>query len=66
MIGINAQVSAWTAIATLPIFLWELSVGLWMTFKGFDPSAGLLAQPTTDVGIPFGVELPGSVDHLML
>jgi hypothetical protein len=37
-----------------------------MTFKGFDPSAGLLAQPTTDVGIPFGVELPGSVDHLML
>jgi hypothetical protein len=35
MFGVNQSVSAWTGIATLPIFLWELSVGLWMTFKGF-------------------------------
>jgi hypothetical protein len=27
------------AIALAPIFVWELSIGLWMTFKGFDPSA---------------------------
>lgn len=33
--GINQAMSAWTGIATLPIFFWELSVGLWMTFKGF-------------------------------
>ncbi len=35
MFGVNQPVSAWTRIAALPIFLWELSVGLWMTFKGF-------------------------------
>jgi hypothetical protein len=27
------------AIALAPIFIWELSIGLWMTFKGFNPSA---------------------------
>ena len=35
LLGINQQMSALTAIATLPIFLWELSLGLWMTFRGF-------------------------------
>src|SRR5918996_30455 len=39
MFGINDTQSAWTGIATMPIFFWELSVGLWMTFKGFDPNA---------------------------
>jgi hypothetical protein len=36
--GIIEQISAWSAIATLPVALWELSLGLWMTFKGFKPS----------------------------
>jgi hypothetical protein len=36
--GVNEQTSAWTAIATLPIAAWELSVGTWMTVKGFKPS----------------------------
>ena len=44
MFGINDPQSAWTGIATIPIFLWELSVGLWMTFKGFNPSAPILAD----------------------
>ena len=35
LLGINQQMSAFTALATLPIFLWELSVGLWMTVRGF-------------------------------
>ena len=43
MFGINDMTSVGTAIATLPIFLWELSVGLWMTFRGFNPSAPILA-----------------------
>lgn len=42
MFGINNTQSAWTGLATVPIFFWELSVGLWMTFKGFDPSAPIL------------------------
>jgi len=35
-------------IATVPIFAWELSLGLWLVFKGFKPSpitAGM-AVPT--------------------
>ena len=31
--------SAWHAIAVAPIFVWELSLGLWMTFKGFRKDA---------------------------
>lgn len=35
VVGINEQYSAWSAIAVLPIFLWELLLGLWLVFKGF-------------------------------
>ncbi len=37
MLGINEPVSVWAGIATVPIFLWELSVGLWMLIRGFNP-----------------------------
>jgi len=43
-IGINEQYSIWSGIALLPIFIWELSLGLWMTFKGFNLSAPILAK----------------------
>src|SRR4029450_5296016 len=36
--GVIEQISAWSAIATLPVALWELSLGLWLTFKGFKAS----------------------------
>jgi hypothetical protein len=39
MFGIHDGQSVFAAIAFLPIFFWELSVGLWMTFKGFNASA---------------------------
>lgn len=35
LFGVNQQSSAWSAIATAPIFAWELSVGLWMLLRGF-------------------------------
>jgi Domain of unknown function (DUF4386) len=41
--GINDVTSAWSAIGTVPIFVWELSVALWMTFKGFDESTPIAA-----------------------
>jgi len=44
MFGVNTTQSAFTGLATMPIFFWELSVGLWMTFKGFDLSAPILAK----------------------
>jgi hypothetical protein len=37
--GVNSQLSVWSAIAVVPIFFWELAVGLWMTFRGFTPPA---------------------------
>ena len=36
--GVIPQISTWSGIATAPIALWELSLGLWMTFKGFKSS----------------------------
>jgi hypothetical protein len=32
-------------IATLPEFVWELSLGIWLIVKGFNPSAAILSEP---------------------
>ncbi|MFL6128464.1 MAG: DUF4386 domain-containing protein [Mycobacteriales bacterium] len=34
----NEPVPVLAAIATVPIFLWELSLGIWLVVKGFTPS----------------------------
>jgi hypothetical protein len=47
-VGINDKVSVWTAIATLLVGGWELSLGLWMVGKGFKPSPIIAAANTTD------------------
>ena len=39
LFGVFAQVSTASFLLTLPIAAWELSVGIWMTFKGFRPEA---------------------------
>jgi len=39
MLGLHGDQSAFAAIALAPIFFWELSIGIWMTFKGFNASA---------------------------
>jgi Domain of unknown function (DUF4386) len=36
--GITEPGHAWQAIGGAPMFVWELALGLWMTFKGFNPS----------------------------
>jgi hypothetical protein len=38
MSGLTHHGSAWWAV-TAPIFFWELSLGLYLTFKGFKPTA---------------------------
>ena len=46
LFGLNEQVSVWSAIATLPVAVWELSLGVWLVVKGFKPSpitAGMVA-----------------------
>ena len=47
--GVLDDTSVFAAVALAPIFFWELSVGLWLTFKGFNPSAPILADPATTV-----------------
>ena len=44
MFGVNDAVSVWSGVALLPIFFWELFLGLWMTFKGFQRSAPLMVE----------------------
>jgi Domain of unknown function (DUF4386) len=39
MFRIYDQVSPVSAIATIPVALWELSLGLWLVIKGFKPIA---------------------------
>lgn len=39
MLGVNHEGSVWTVIGTVPIFVWELSVGLWMLLRGFNAAA---------------------------
>ena len=43
-LGLVAVGSFWF-IWVLPIALWERSVGIWMTFKGFSPSPLTAAAP---------------------
>jgi hypothetical protein len=41
--GINHVETLWSAVGLVPIFFWELFLGLRMTFKGFNRSAPILA-----------------------
>jgi len=39
LFGVIEAGSVWQVIATLPEALWELSLGIWLIVRGFDPSA---------------------------
>jgi hypothetical protein len=53
--GVNDDSTPWSLIAVAPIFFWELSLGLWLAFKGFTPSpvTGSAASPTDRNPEPF-------------
>ena len=49
LFGLNEPVSVLSALAALPIALWEFSLGVWLIVKGFRPSpstAGMTAAST--------------------
>ncbi|HYO42810.1 MAG TPA: DUF4386 domain-containing protein [Candidatus Limnocylindrales bacterium] len=48
ILGLHELGSVYSAIALVPIFIWELSVGLWMTFKGFNRNSPILRSDSTD------------------
>jgi hypothetical protein len=42
VLGVTEPGTPWHGISVAPIFLWELLVGLWMTFKGFNRTAPIV------------------------
>jgi hypothetical protein len=39
LFGVIEAGGVWQSIATIPEFIWELSLGIWLIVKGFNPSA---------------------------
>jgi hypothetical protein len=52
LLGVVDQVSAWTAVATIPEFAWELSLGIYLIAKGFRPSPILTGSRSPQDGEP--------------
>ena len=52
ILGFNEQAFVLYGIAVVPIALWELSLGLWLVFRGFNPSAPILAAPAVEATAP--------------
>ncbi|HEY6570705.1 MAG TPA: DUF4386 domain-containing protein [Candidatus Limnocylindrales bacterium] len=48
VLGVTESGTAWHAIGVAPIFIWELSLGLWMTFKGFRKDAPLMVEAAAE------------------
>jgi len=46
--GLIEQYSALGGLAAVPIALWELSLGLWLAFKGFNRSSPLMVAAAAD------------------
>jgi uncharacterized protein DUF4386 len=54
LFGVIEQWSPLGGLAALPIFVWELGLGLWLTFKGFKSSAPLMIAAATASASPAG------------
>jgi hypothetical protein len=48
--GLIEQYSALGGLAALPIAVWEFSLGLWLTFKGFNSSAPIMVAAAAQSG----------------
>ncbi len=56
LLGIIEAGSVWQGIATIPEFFWELSIGIWLTIRGFNPSAVASLTTDTDDSVMTGVD----------
>jgi hypothetical protein len=54
VLGLIERGGAVQGIATIPEFIWELSIGLYLTFKGFKSTAPILATTVAGAGSPAG------------
>jgi Domain of unknown function (DUF4386) len=39
LFGVFEAGSVWQGIVTIPLFIWNLALGIWLTVRGFNPSA---------------------------
>jgi hypothetical protein len=61
LFGVFEAGSVWQIIATIPEFFWELSLGIWLIVKGFNPSALASLSTNPDDGVLTGVDQPAVV-----
>jgi hypothetical protein len=62
LLGVSEAGSVWQAIATIPVAAFEVTLGIWLIVKGFNPSAvaSLYTNPDGD-GVLKGVHQPAAV-----
>jgi hypothetical protein len=61
VLGVIEAGGVWQSIAAIPEFLWELSLGIWLIVKGFNPSALASLSTNSDDGVLTGVDQPAVV-----
>ena len=62
LLGVFEQYSVVPTVAALPIFVWELSLGLWLTFKGFRPAGvAALAAGASDTSKSVVIAAPAAI-----
>ena len=49
VLGWNLQGTLFQVVAVMPFFIWELVLGLWLTFKGFNESSSIAISERTRV-----------------
>ena len=61
LFGVFEPMSALGGLMVVPEFLWELSLGIWLIVKGFNPAAVASLTTDPDDGVSTGVEQPAAV-----
>jgi Domain of unknown function (DUF4386) len=61
LFGVFEPGSALGGLMVVPEFIWELSLGIWLIVKGFNPSAVASLSTDPDDGVWTGVEQPAVV-----
>ncbi|HEV2742616.1 MAG TPA: DUF4386 domain-containing protein, partial [Rubrobacter sp.] len=58
LFGVFEPMSVLGSLMVVPEFVWELSFGIWLIVKGFNPSAVASLSTNPDDGVLTGVEQP--------
>src|SRR4028119_2049434 len=61
LFGVFEPLGVLGSLMVVPEFIWELSLGIWLIVKGFNPSAVASLSTDPDDGVSTGVEQPAVV-----